>query len=122
MSAGINVIGDKAIFYIDLPTMPENADKIIPQFEHYFAPSFAKEITQEQLTKSINYYVGRKMMFRRLSSINQAYYLGHSFYFYNDINYDEKFIEKFKNVTLKEVKTVAEKYLKPENTIEIYVR
>ena len=62
------------------------------------------------------------MMFRRLSSINQAYYLGNSYYFQNDIFYDEKFIESFKNVTLEDVKRIAEKYLDPENAVEIYVR
>ena len=52
------------------------------------------EFKKADLEKSVNMYLGR-MMFRRLSSINQAYYLGHSYYFYQDIHYDQKFLDAF---------------------------
>ncbi len=122
MSAGIEVLKNKAMFYINMGTRPENVDKLIPQFPKFFTSNFANEITKEKLQKTVNYYVGRKMMFRRLSSINQAYYLGTSYYFHNDIFYDEKFIEAFKNVTVKQVENVAEKYLHIVNPVQIVVR
>lgn len=121
MSAGVKAIGNKAMFYVNMGTRPENVKKLIPQFPKLFNTNFADSITYDKLKKSVNMYLGR-MMFRRLSSINQAYYLGHSLYFYNDINYDNKFLSALKKVTLDEVKAVAEKYLEVENPVEIYIR
>jgi len=121
MSAGVSTIGDKAMFYINMGTRPDNSEKLIPQFPSFFITDFADRITGEKLKKSVNMFLGR-MMFRRLSSINQAYYLAHSLYFYNDINYDSRFLSALKKVTLSEVKAVAEKYLKVENPVEIFVR
>jgi predicted Zn-dependent peptidase len=66
-------------------------------------------------------YLGR-MMFRRLSSINQAYYLGHSYYFDGDIYSDEDALNKLKEVKIDDVKRVAEKYLSVSNPVEVIVR
>jgi len=66
-------------------------------------------------------YLGR-MMFRRLSSINKAYYLANSDYFHNDFNYDKHFLEELKNVKLADVKNAAKKYMNAENTVTIVVR
>jgi zinc protease len=121
MSAGIDIIKDKALFYIKLPTRPSNVDNLVPQFPGYFYPEFVDNIKEEDLSKSINMYLGR-MMFRRLSSINQAYYLAYSYNFYNNIHEDEESLRKLKNVTLDHVKGVASKYLQIENPIEIIIR
>jgi predicted Zn-dependent peptidase len=66
-------------------------------------------LTQSIIEKSINMYLGR-MMFRRLSSINQAFYLGSSEYFFNDYNHDKNFLAALKNVKLEDVKVVAKVY------------
>ncbi len=66
-------------------------------------------------------YLGR-MMFRRLSSINQAYFLGHSKYFFDDIHHDSKILEDIKNVTAEDVKRVINKYLEITNPVEVYVK
>ena len=66
-------------------------------------------------------YLGR-MMFRRLSSINRAYYLGHSLYFYNDINYDTKFLDALKKADVDAVKAAAKKYLKAVNPVLVVFR
>jgi len=121
MSAGIDAIGNKAMFYINMGTRPENTNKIIPQFPKYFTTKFLSKITEKDLRKSVNMYLGR-MMFRRLSSVNQAYYLGHSYYFYNDINYDKNFLQNLKNVNLDDVKRLAKKYLNVKYPIEVFVR
>lgn len=121
MSAGVDVKNDKAMFFIKMGTRPENVEKLIPQFPTFFTPDFIKEVSNNSIQKAVNMYLGR-MMFRRLSSINQAYYLGHSKYFYNDINYDSKSLEKLKNVSYDDVIQAANKYLKVENPIEIIVR
>ncbi|PIW70277.1 MAG: hypothetical protein COW08_02620 [Ignavibacteriales bacterium CG12_big_fil_rev_8_21_14_0_65_30_8] len=121
MSAGIDMNKNKAMFYVNMGTRPENVVKLIPQFPSLFYTDYADSITANKLKKAVNMYLGR-MMFRRLSSINQGYYLGHSLYFYDDINYDNKFLAALKKVSLEEVKAVAEKYLDVKNPVEIYVR
>jgi predicted Zn-dependent peptidase len=66
-------------------------------------------------------YLGR-MMFRRLSSINQAFYLGTSVYFHNDETYDQRFLEQLKNAKLSEVKSVAKKYMHISSPVLVVVR
>jgi zinc protease len=121
MSAGINVIENRALFYINMGTRPENVDKLVPQFPNFFTAEFSNSFTEDELIKRVNMYLGR-MMFRRLSSINQAYYLAHSYYFDGDIFADEESLTKLKQVTLQDVKAAVEKYMKVENPVEVIVR
>jgi len=79
------------------------------------------DVDNATLEKSVNMYLGR-MMFRRLSSINQAYYLGHSLYFDGDMNSDSEFLDRLKSVTLDDVKRVVKKYMDGDNPISIVVR
>lgn len=102
-------------------TRPENVDILVPQFPGFFTKEYASSFNDEELTKRINMYLGR-MMFRRLSSINQAYYLAHSYYFDNDINSDEESLNSLKKVTMDDVKRVADKYLGVENPVKVIVR
>jgi len=121
MSAGINVIKDKALFYISQGTRPQNVDKLVQQYPGFFKETAIDKLTQDELEKSINMYLGR-MMFRRLSSINQAYYLDYSLYFENDYNYDKQFLKALRNVTLNDVKNAAKKYMVIKNPLQLIVR
>ncbi len=121
MSAGVEVRGNKAMFYIEMGTRPENTDKLIAQFPEKFDEDYLGEITETELKKRINHYLG-KMLFRRLSSINQGFYLGRSYYYYGDFNRAEKELDALKKVSVAEVRKVAEKYLNPKNEIFIIVR
>ncbi len=121
MGAGINVIENTALFYINMGTRPENVDKLVPQFPGFFSAEFSNSFTEDELIKRVNMYLGR-MMFRRLSINNQANYLGHSYYFDGDIFDDEDMLDALKKVTLDDVKHVVEKYLKAENPVEVIVR
>ncbi len=121
MSAGVKTKENKALFYIRMATRPQNVDKLIPQFPDFFKPKFIQSLTADELEKSINMYLGR-MKFRRLSSINQAYYLAHSYYFHGDIHYDRNFLEQLKTVTVEDMQRVAEKYLEATNPILAVVR
>ncbi len=121
MSAGINIKKDKALFSIRLGTRPENIDILVPQLSGFFLPGIIEDISNSKLEKSINMYLGR-MMFRRLSSINQAYYLGYSQYFEGNMDADELFLNQLKRVSLEEVNRVAVKYLDEENPIIIISR
>lgn len=121
MSAGIDEKHDKALFFIRMGTRPQNVDKLIPQYPGFFDPKLLETLGAEELQKSVNMYLGR-MMFRRLSSINQAFYLGDSYYFYGDMDYDSEFLNKLKTVTVADVQGVANKYMKVENPISVVVR
>lgn len=121
MNAGIDIKNDLAMFNINLGTRPENVEKLLPQLPNFFTEKYLGKISQDDINKTVNMYLG-KMMFRRLSSINQAYYLGHSKYFYNDIFYDAKSIEDIKNVKVEDVMAAAKKYLKIENPVKILVK
>jgi predicted Zn-dependent peptidase len=121
MSAGVEVIRDKALFFINQGTRPQNIEKLVPQYPKFFLIAALDSLTQEKLEKSINMYLGR-MMFRRLSSINQAFYLGNSIYFFNDYNYDKVFLEQLKNVKLADVKNTAKKYMSGTNPLLLVVK
>ncbi|MBT3575768.1 MAG: insulinase family protein [Candidatus Marinimicrobia bacterium] len=121
MTATSAVRDDKALFYISLGTRPQNAEVLLPQFESLMSRQTLGELSEEDVQKTINMYLGR-MMFRRLSSINQAYYLGTSLFFENEMNHDKAFLDALKAVTLEDVNRVADKYLSAENAISIVVR
>ena len=121
MTAGVEVIKDKALFFVSQGTRPQNVDKLVPQYPRFFQPGVLDSLTPGQLEKSINMYLGR-MMFRRLSSVNQAYYVGNSIYFFNDYNYDKQFLERLKNVKLVDVNNAARKYMRIASPMLVIVR
>ena len=121
MSAGIEIVNDKALFYINQGTRPQNVDKLLPQYPGFFSMTAVDTLTENMVEKSINMYLGR-MMFRRLSSINQAFYLGSSEYLFQDYNHDKTFLDALKNVKLADVKAVANKYMKINNPMTISIR
>ncbi|MBD3225232.1 MAG: hypothetical protein GF313_10915 [Caldithrix sp.] len=121
MSAGIKIKEDKALFRIKMGTRPDNVPKLLNQFPGLLSADYVDDITREELEKSVNMYLGR-MMFRRLSSINQAYYLGSSYYLHNDIHYDQKRLDALKQVQLPDVQRVIKKYLQVENPVQVVVR
>jgi predicted Zn-dependent peptidase len=121
ISAGIEVINDKALFYINQGTRPKNVDTLASQYSKFFNYSVLDSLTQDQLEKSINQYLGR-IIFRRLSSINKAFYLGSSLYINKDYEYDKKNLDDLRKVNIQDVKSAAQKYLKITNPILIIVR
>ena len=120
MSSGIKIVNDKALFYVDVPTQPQNVEKLLPQFSGLFNPEFVISKTELDIEKTVNMYLG-KMMFRRLSSINQAYYLAYSYYYNGKITSDDESLAEIKNVKLEDVKRVANKYMQIENPVEIII-
>jgi predicted Zn-dependent peptidase len=121
MRAGADLVGNHVLFYLRMGTRPTNIDPILSQAPGFFDQNVMESFTELDLEKSLNMYLGR-MMFRRLSSINRAYYLAHSQYFHDDINYDAKFHEALKNVSLTDVKAVAQKYMIIQNPVTVIVR
>jgi len=121
MSAGVELKQDKALFYIRVATRPRNVDVLLPQFSALLSADALGDLTRDDVEKAVNKYLGR-MMFRRLSSINQAYYLGHSYYFHGDMNYDRRFLDRLSEVERAEVMRVARKYMHIVNPVSIVIR
>jgi len=121
MSAGIEISENKAMFFINQGTRSQNVDILLPQYPGFFSMQSVDTLTQNIVEKSINMYLGR-MMFRRLSGINQAFYLGSSEYFFHAYDHDKMFLDELKKITLGDVKAVAEKYMKIDNPMTLIVR
>jgi len=121
MSAGVSTFGNKALFYINQGTRPENVDKLTPQYPGFFNLKTLDSLSDESVEKSLNMYLGR-MMFRRLSSINRAYYLAHSLYFDDNVDSDHAFLDALKKVKKEDIIRMAKKYMHIENPISVIVR
>ena len=120
VSSGIKIEGDKALFYIRLGTRPKNIPTLQKIWKDFFKPSTLDALEQLEFEKSLNKYLGR-MMFRRLSSVNQGFYLGKSLYKDGSYRASEKGLEDIQSVTIKDIREVASKYLKDGPSLEIVV-
>lgn len=121
MSAGIDLNQDRALFFVKVPTRTINVDALTPQFPGFFDSRKIADISQDELTKAVNQYLGR-VKFRRLSSINQAYYRSHDYYFTGDAEFSAHQLDALATVTLDEVKRAAQKYLHPEHAVTVVMR
>ena len=118
--AGIDASEGRALFSIQMGTRPENVTELLPQFKNFFSSEFLSDLDETDVQKAINKYLGR-MMFRRLSSINQAYYLSHSLYFHGDPAHDQQGLQKLSKITLSDVRNAVDKYLNVENPVSVTV-
>jgi predicted Zn-dependent peptidase len=76
----------------------------------------AEKVTSDELEKAKNGIWG-SMLFYRLSRINQAYYMGVNEFKGAGYDYDDKYIESLRKVTIDQVKQAAEKYLDTDNYV-----
>lgn len=121
MSAGVEVLGDKALFFINQGTRPKNVDTLVSQYPGLFAKAVRESLTKDKFEILVNQYTG-KILFRKLSSINRAFYLGSSLYLHDNYNYDDNLLNALHNVTVADIETVAKKYLDVKNPILVIVR
>jgi zinc protease len=70
----------------------------------------------EELEEAVNSMWGSNLM-RKLSRINQAYYMGVYEYLGLGYDYDDKQIEKIRNVTAEQVQQAAQKYFDTKNYV-----
>lgn len=121
IGAGIDIAGNRALFFVNQGSRPKNVDTLVAQYPRFFRQSVVDSLTDGQLEKSVNQYLGR-IIFRRLSSINKAFYLGTSLYFEKDYTYDKKSLDRLSNVKVADVRAVARKYLRVTNPISVIIR
>lgn len=121
MAAGVSFYESRAQFYVKIPTRKMNVENLAPQLPAFFDPAYISQVTQDELNTVVNQYLGR-MMFRRLSSINQGYYRCVDLYFHDDPDYAQKGFEALKTVSLEQVMRAAQTYLVPKHTATIIMR
>jgi len=121
ISSGVQTLGERALFYLRLGTRPENVEALRGKWRGFFEPSVLDDLDNLAFEKAVNKYLGR-MMFRRLSSINQAFYLSRSLYIHSDPLHSRSFLDKMAELKLSDVQKVAQKYLKIERPTEVIVR
>jgi predicted Zn-dependent peptidase len=121
MSAGVEVLGDKALFFINQGTRPKNVDTLVVQYPRLFAKAVRESLTKEKLEILVNQYTG-KILFRKLSSINKAFYAGSSLYLHDNYNYDDNLLNSLHNVTVADIEAVAKKYLDIQKPISVIIR
>ena len=69
--------------------------------------------TAEEVTNAMNQVLGRQMR-ARLSSINQAYYLGVNSYLGHSADHDAKFLENLQAVNVESIRRAASKYFRTD--------
>ena len=72
--------------------------------------------TQEEIKRTKNKIWGR-LMSSKLSSINQAYYLGLNEYLNRSVDYDKTYLESLEKVTFDDIRRVASVYFRTDNYI-----
>jgi zinc protease len=117
-SVGSSIQFDKDFgwFIASIGTRPQNYQEALDGILGEMKKIREEKITPEELEKAKNGIWG-SMLFYRLSRINQAYYMGMNEFRGVGYDYDDKYIESLRKVTIDQVKGVAEKYLSTDNYV-----
>jgi len=117
-SVGSSVNFDRQFgwFIISMGTRPRNYRIALEGILAEMKKIKEKQITPEELEKAKNGIWG-SMLFYRLSRVNQAYFMGVNEFKGVGYDYEKKYIEKIRAVTIDQVKEVAERYLDTEDYV-----
>jgi zinc protease len=117
-SVGSSVHFDKDFgwFIAAMGTRPQNYQVALDGILEEMRKIKDEKVTQEELEKAKNGIWG-SMLFYRLSRISQAYYMGVNEFRGVGYDYDDKYIDNLRKVTIDQVKQVAEKYLNTDNYV-----
>jgi len=105
-------------FAAGIGTRPQNIEKAIAGIEREIAKFLDSEITQKELDRVRNSLVHRRRM-RRLTSVNQAYFMGLSEFRGLDTGTESKLSERLSKLTPDDLRTAARKYLKPARAVVV---
>jgi zinc protease len=103
-------------FIAAMGTRPQNYQVAVDGILEEMRKIKQEKVTPDELEKAKNGIWG-SMLFYRLSRINQAYYMGVNEFRGVGYDYDDKYIENLRKVTIDQVKQVAEKYLNTDNYV-----
>jgi zinc protease len=117
-SVGSSVHFDKDFgwFIAAMGTRPQNYQVAVDGILDEMRKIKEEKVTADELEKAKNGIWG-SMLFYRLSRISQAYYMGVNEFKGVGYDYDDKYIENLRRVTIDQVKQVAEKYLNIDNYV-----
>ncbi|KPK99783.1 MAG: hypothetical protein AMJ91_06360 [candidate division Zixibacteria bacterium SM23_73_3] len=117
-SVGSSASFDKQFgwFVATIGTRPQNYDVALKGILAEMEKMKEEGVSPEELEKAKNGIWGR-MLFYRLSRVNQAYFMSVNEFKEVGYDYDDKYIKHIRQVTAEQVKQVAEKYLDTENYI-----
>jgi zinc protease len=103
-------------FIAAMGTRPQNYQVALDGILEEMRKIKEEEVTPDELEKAKNGIWG-SMLFYRLSRISQAYYMGVNEFRGVGYDYDDKYIDNLRKVTIDQVKQVAEKYLNTDNYV-----
>jgi zinc protease len=117
-SVGSSVHFDKDFgwFIASIGTRPQNYQEALDGILGEMKKIKEEEVSPDELDKAKNGIWG-SMLFYRLSRINQTYYMGVNEFKGAGYDYDDKYIESLRKVTIDQVKGAAEKYLDTNNYV-----
>jgi zinc protease len=116
VGSSISFERDFGWFIASIGTRPQNYQEALDGILGEMKKIKQEEVTPDELEKAKNGIWGR-MLFYRLSRINQAYFMGVNEFRGAGYDYDDKYIESLRKVTIDQVKEVAEKYLSADNYV-----
>ncbi|MFQ6617885.1 MAG: M16 family metallopeptidase, partial [Fidelibacterota bacterium] len=121
VQADIDFWRDKGWITVSLGTQKENVEKVRREIRMVFSDFSGKRINAEDLNRQKNALKGRELM-RRLSRINQAYYLGLIYFLSGDTGYYDRFFSEIDEIGIEKVYEVRERYIQQDNYVEVIVR
>ena len=110
--------GAGTYFAAGIGTRPKNIEKAIAGIEREIATFLDSEITQKELDRVRNSLVHRRRM-RRLTSVNQAYFMGLSEFRGLGTVTEAKLNERLSKLTPDDLRAAARKYLKPARAVVV---
>lgn len=117
-SVGSSINFDRSFgwFITAMGTQPQNYQVALDGILEEMKKIKAEKVTEQELEKAKNGIWGNMLMYR-LSRISQAYYMCMNEFKEVGYDYDDKYIDALRKVTVDQVKQAAEKYLNTENYV-----
>lgn len=108
-------------FQASMGTRPENVPKAQEELVAEIKKFQTEEVPREELERTLNRLLGSLLM-RRMTSINQAYFLGLQEFRNKPPDTDHRFVELAQKVTPADIQRVAKTYLDPERYVMVTVK
>lgn len=108
-------------FQVFMGTRPENLPRAQEELTAEIKKFRAEEIAPDKLTRIVNRLSGSSLM-RRMTSINQAYFLGLQEFRNKPLNADNQFVELAQKLSPADIQRIAHTCLDPEQSIMVIVK
>jgi len=116
VGSSVNFDKDFGWFIAAMGTRPQNYQIALDGILEEMRKIKAENVSPEELEKAKNGIWGNMLMYQ-LSRISQAYYMGVNEFKGVGYDYDDKYIESLRKVSVDQVKQAAEKYLNTDNYV-----